>query len=389
VTRAGGIRSLRPSPVAGIAGRVLGHLDEVVERLGRAYCEEVAEYAALPPDELHHEVLPVSRRIVEGFFAPLAAGAEPDASLVSEIATMGRRRLTMGIPLEPMLHVFRVAGRVVWDAVVESTEAAEAPALAELGRGWMDYIDRAASVAANSYLAASHERVRAIDARRRAMLDALLSVEDAHGVDSVTRRFTTTVAPSYTPVVIDGDHASAGIDTLLAVAPRGTVGGERNECTLLLVPGMIGDLDALFRAAHRPRLAWGPVAAPGAALATSVAHAEGVLAAARTAGRESGVFGPDDLLLDRLLLSDDRVATALERSVLAPLTGGDRDDLVVATLRSYLESGSVPETARREVVHPNTVLYRLRRVRELTGLDPRVPADATVLVLGLLRRPVA
>ncbi|HVE94806.1 MAG TPA: helix-turn-helix domain-containing protein [Acidimicrobiales bacterium] len=389
MTQTGGIRSLRPSPVAGIAGRVLRRMDTVVERLGRAYCEEVAEYAALPPDELHHEVLPVSRRIVEGFFAPLAESREPDPAMVSEIATMGRRRLTMGIPLEPMLHVYRVAGRVVWDAVVEATEPAEAPALAELGRRWMDYIDRAASVAANSYLAASHERVRAIDARRRAMLDALLSVEDALGVDSVARRFTTTVAPSYTPVVIDGEHASAGIDSLLAVAPDGTVGGERNERTLLLVPGVIGDLDALFRAAHRPRLAWGPVAAPGAGLAASVTHAECVLAAAQTAGRDNGIFGPDDLLLDRLLLSDDRVASALERSVLAPLVGGDRDELLLSTLRSYLASGSVPETARREVVHPNTVLYRLRRVRELTGLDPRVPADATVLVLGLLRRSSA
>jgi DNA-binding PucR family transcriptional regulator len=35
------------------------------------------------------------------------------------------------------------------------------------------------------------------------------------------------------------------------------------------------------------------------------------------------------------------------------------------------------------VVHANTVLYRLKRVRVLTGLDPRVPAEAALLVLGL------
>ena len=40
-------------------------------------------------------------------------------------------------------------------------------------------------------------------------------------------------------------------------------------------------------------------------------------------------------------------------------------------------------TARRELVHANTVLYRLGRVRELTGLDPRRPNESALLVLGL------
>ena len=65
-----------------------------------------------------------------------------------------------------------------------------------------------------------------------------------------------------------------------------------------------------------------------------------------------------------------------------PLAGRDHDGLITSTLRTFLATGSVPDTAKREVVHPNTVLYRLKRVRELTGLDPRVPADAAVLVLG-------
>jgi sugar diacid utilization regulator len=55
----------------------------------------------------------------------------------------------------------------------------------------------------------------------------------------------------------------------------------------------------------------------------------------------------------------------------------------VATLRRYLETGSVPDTARREMVHANTVSYRLGRVRDLTGLDPRVPRESALLVLGL------
>ena len=120
------------------------------------------------------EVLPVSRRIVEAFFAGILAGRTPDATEVVELADMGRRRLEMGIPLEPMLHVYRVAGRVVWDAIVAATRTGEEAVLAGLGAAWMDYIDRAASIAAAAYLAASHDRLRAVDARRRALLEGLL-----------------------------------------------------------------------------------------------------------------------------------------------------------------------------------------------------------------------
>jgi sugar diacid utilization regulator len=77
------------------------------------------------------------------------------------------------------------------------------------------------------------------------------------------------------------------------------------------------------------------------------------------------------------------VAGALRRRVLDLLVRRDPSGAVVGTLRVYLETGSVPETARRELVHANTVGYRLGRVRDLTGLDPRVPRDAALLVLGL------
>jgi sugar diacid utilization regulator len=65
------------------------------------------------------------------------------------------------------------------------------------------------------------------------------------------------------------------------------------------------------------------------------------------------------------------------------LAARDPGGVVTSTLRTYLETGSVPETARRELVHANTVGYRLGRVRELTGLDPRVPRESALLVLGL------
>jgi DNA-binding PucR family transcriptional regulator len=114
-----------------------------------------------------------------------------------------------------------------------------------------------------------------------------------------------------------------------------------------------------------------------------VQQVERLLTTAVTEGHREGAFGPDDLLVEQLLLGNERVADALRRRVGDVLVARDGTGVLVGTLRAYLATGSIPETARLEHVHVNTVAYRLGRVRDLTGLDPRVPQSAALLVLGL------
>jgi sugar diacid utilization regulator len=114
-----------------------------------------------------------------------------------------------------------------------------------------------------------------------------------------------------------------------------------------------------------------------------VRHVEQLLVTALAEGHVDGAFGPDDLLVEQLLLGNERVTDALRRRVADVLMARDSSGVLVGSLRRYLATGSVPDTARQEHVHVNTVAYRLGRVRELTGLDPRVPQEAALLVLGL------
>jgi hypothetical protein len=231
--------------------------------------------------------------------------------------------------------------------------------------------------------AASHEALRSLDERRRALVDALLNADGPAEVAAVSIRFSTVLAATYVPVLIDGPHAAARIDPVIGAGPEGTLGGHRSGHLLLLVPAPLVDVSRLVREAGASAvLTWGVAAPPGPALLGAVGEAEMLLDAARRTGVTQGAFGPDDLLIEQLLAGNPRVTAALARRVREPLAGRDHDGLITSTLRTFLETGSVPETAKREVVHPNTVLYRLKRVRELTGLDPRVPADAAVLVLG-------
>jgi DNA-binding PucR family transcriptional regulator len=88
-----------------------------------------------------------------------------------------------------------------------------------------------------------------------------------------------------------------------------------------------------------------------------------------------------DVLLEVLALRDPRMVVNLQDRYLRPIAAHEH---LVETLRVHLATDlSVPETARRLVVHPNTVAYRLRRVSELSGLDLHRVRDVARAVLAV------
>ena len=373
------LRAVRNDGVAALAQRVLADLDGIVERMGEAYRQEIPEYAALSQGQLAVDVLPVSRRLVTTFLECVVEARSLTGRELEVFEQSGRQRLTMGMPLESVLHAYRIAGREAWSALCAAVGPSETGLLADLGARWIDMVDRTSSALAQAYLAASHERLRHVDARRRELVEGLLTATDPSEVASVSLRFSTVLAASYVPVLVAGAGAAAGIDALLADAPVGTLGGHRGDRVLMLVPHRV---DALRRRDGN-LTCWGRPAVCGRDLLDEVQHVERLLLTALAEGHATGFFGPDDLLVEQLLLGNERVADALRRRVEEVLASRDPGGVIVATLRTYLETGSVPETARREMVHANTVGYRLGRVREITGLDPRVPRDSALLVLGL------
>lgn len=73
-------------------------------------------------------------------------------------------------------------------------------------------------------------------------------------------------------------------------------------------------------------------------------------------------------------------------TLLIPLVVHDRDHgtALVPTLRAFLGGdGSIGRTARDLHLHANSLRYRLKRIRELTGADPRVFTDRVALAVGL------
>ena len=91
-----------------------------------------------------------------------------------------------------------------------------------------------------------------------------------------------------------------------------------------------------------------------------------------------------ELLLEKLSGSPDLAPFG---ELVEPLLAHDRarrSDLV-RTLRVYLAAGAnASEAADRLFLHRNSLLYRLARIEELTGLDLKDPRARLALQLGLL-----
>ena len=95
----------------------------------------------------------------------------------------------------------------------------------------------------------------------------------------------------------------------------------------------------------------------------------------------SGIYQLDDVPIEVSLLRSPDLANLLALR-LAPLSGSGAP--LFDTLRTYLDTvQDRRRTARILSIHPNTLDYRLRRIKELTGLSPTAPRDIQTLGAAL------
>ncbi|WP_454049388.1 PucR family transcriptional regulator [Cellulomonas sp. Marseille-Q8402] len=187
-------------------------------------------------------------------------------------------------------------------------------------------------------------------------------------------------------------HAVAHLHAVTGRAPMSGVVRRDGEApvVVLAVPwdGPVADLAARLATGLDGRriavAALGAVGEPRRGLAKvggSCRQAIGALQVGRHRGAVREVLLFADVLLEVLAMRDPRMVVNLQDRYLRPLAGHEH---LVDTLRCHLATDlSVPETARRLVVHPNTVSYRLRRIAELSGLDLHRVQDVARAVLAV------
>jgi purine catabolism regulator len=200
------------------------------------------------------------------------------------------------------------------------------------------------------------------------------------------RRVSGIVRTSFTRALIGGRS-----DSVLALLPLG-LDGQDHHSRVQAVGLQTREAIADWRPGFTVSVGYSaPIDAPGG-VASAHREVHAVLATLARFKRWGQVVAVPELGLTGLLagVSDDRLVEFVNRH-LGPLVEHDRarGGNLIPTLKAYLEAGEQQAAARRLRVHPNTLRYRLDRIREVSEADlddaeTRLNLAVALRVQGLL-----
>lgn len=369
-----------------LARRLLANIERIADRCMAAYRDEVDVYAGVPDEELRP---PTLRGLTEGVTALLELRG-PTEREIERNRQLGATRARQGLPVEAMMQTYLIATRetvAAWDA--EAAAAGVGPQVSLRARdfawAWGNFT---MASAAKGHRAKELELAREDEQRRSRVIRQLLSgVEDGAAVVSEAAVYGVDPDRRYAPLRA---RALSGSVNELERALMATGAAEAHAPVLCQVAGdVIGITPAVPTCPRDAVVAVGEQVALGELPAE---HAE-VERAFETAIRfhpREGLVHPSDLHLLPLVVSAGQVGERLVERHLGPIEGlGEYGATLLATLDAFMShNGRIEATARQLHLHTNGVRHRLDRVRELSGLDPRVTDDLVVLWWALRRREV-
>lgn len=368
-----------------------------VERIVSEVYAEIPAYRALHGSQLA-EVRSITGWLVTRSMELWVRGASrlPPED-VERLKGIGRARAADGRSIGAVVRAHRIgsaaAVRLLREQAGDRLDAADVFALGEL---WLTSIDQISE----SLTAGHAEAVDRLDAdrerARRALLDDLLIGRQASQGAIRDRARTLDIAPPDPAVLVVAEPArepaervralaehvtvSVGLELLAEAAPAGAdplvttrsgrvvvlvsaedagrVTGvlvERGWRGCVLEPRGLSDLSAAYRLAD-------------GALETAPPHAHG----------EDGLLRDADVSVLALLNGGAITPASVRGAVLGPLLAQEHRHLL-ETLRAYFRAGAATTAADLLHVHAQTLRYRLKRVRELTGHDPHRPWSRFVL----------
>ncbi|MEU5346928.1 helix-turn-helix domain-containing protein [Streptomyces sp. NPDC020766] len=369
---------------------LLERLPELVDEHMRQLAEHSSVYGEfLPYDQQWREAEEAMRIGIQTISAPRDSPRR-DLEYAEEA---GRRRAQQGLPLELLVHAYRAAGYLVWDALMEEGAAAgrEPERLVVLMRSatmvW-SAVDAQASVATEAYRATEMELRRRTDERLQALLDALLEGQEAPGL--AARAAAGLDLPER------GPYAVVVLRSERRESYRRPVEGDgfrfiwrmRADCEVGVVALADGQgLDGVARALDGRCSGPGgisPVVAGLAELGRARRLAE--LALRTCPPDATAVVRLDQRMPTALVVSQPELAGRLVSDVFGSLLELEPADraVLLETLDAWLAcEGSAGRAAGRLYCHRNTVFNRLRRLEQLTSRSLARPRDLIEMTLAL------
>ncbi|TQL24399.1 helix-turn-helix domain-containing protein [Streptomyces sp. SLBN-134] len=376
------------------AARVLlDDLPQLTDRLVAALQEQEPAYrAAIEGDatttwqEVHRSL----RHSISSLLDP--RGARDAARRCSW--KIGATRAEQGLPLDALLHAFRLGGSLVWQGLVDETSRAapeDVRLLVHVASDVWNFVDEHCTLVADAYRQTERQlawrrenRVRLLAA---ALLDGTSRIADlpeaAQALDLPEHgRFAVVAVAGGGPTGCSGAqavlgpgvrvHWHTGVDADYGIVPVGD--GEEPVVPEEQPPGV--------------RVGVSSVVEGLSAVGEARRLADTALSLCPGTG---GTIRLTEHLPAALVVSSPGLGAALAERLLGPLAHLEPADaeVLLDTLATWLAcDGSAQRASRRLYCHRNTVLNRLRRYEQLTGRSLSRPTDLIEAGLALTARTV-
>ena len=378
--------------------------DEIAEEIAAATVSEVAGFAHVNDRMLHAEIRALARLHLGAYLATARSGEGPRASVLEAARERAVLRARELVPLAALVHSYLIAQRVI-SAAITREAGADAPsreaALALIAKTF-DYNIAVTTAMADAYVEVVQGDLADLDAARRGLVDALLTTESDSWAVLTRRAIKLGFDPDRDYVValakVDlPDEAAADSNAprwaAQAIA-RSSGQPERSAFVVSRERDLVALLDAgsghpprvvLERAAatiehtHRALLRAGVGTAFSGLDAFSHSYQEARRALKHATDRRRLVFGPNDVLLfDELTASGNQETARLIPEITRLMLS---DATVRVTVEAFFAANlNVAAAAKVLSLHPNSLRYRLGRIADTTGRDPRKLTDLIELI---------
>jgi hypothetical protein len=359
-------------------------VDEVIARIP----SEVPSYAR-PLEGRFGEGVRLGVEVALGRFLDLPGTDSPALAQEDRAVylALGRGELLQGRSLEALLAAYRVGARVAFRRFADLAGHLDPALLMPLAESVFAYIDELSAVSAEGYATEQSRRAGESDRRRGELLDLLLSgTADGPSVTAAAAAAGWSVPEELVAVVVE-EELAGGLRTRLGpealVAPYG---GE--VVALVPAPPRAAAREALRSALVGWRAGVGP-ARPWAGAPASLRVAQQAASLlARGVVTTEPVFA-DEHLGSLVVHRDAELLAALAHARLAPLEQlreSSRERFAETLLAWLQHRGERQHVAAALHVHPQTVGYRLGRLREMFGPALDDPQGRFELELALRGR---
>jgi hypothetical protein len=394
---------LRLGAVRKVGKALLADQDKLGKAMARRIIDEIPRYRRGSPDLLR-DVLAGATATGRLLAHAFAEGIELRREDVEVVREVGRRRVHQDVSPEDFQHAYRAALFAFWDACAQEATRLKIPreASLHLARFAMHAADLVTTQAAEAY-AQEDMRVRMQSGRaERDLIERLIAGY------APTERRRHPAAPGLDPkgqlVVAVGRVEQRGAPAADALQPareilqeamsvgrsRPLIAIRQGEIVLIAPATAVTPGAARIRAARQEAFderetdirygVSGPASGfPGIA----DAYREATLSLSYSSAARPVVALGELSSLECALVSADATVKAMIMSkgaALAAMPSADRA-MIRETVRAFAASDlNVNRAAATLFVHANTVRYRLRRIAETTGHDPRTFAGLLELV---------